>query len=96
VVDKEKQEVCSENKLSYEAQKELNKRIRKLEKAVAEYESQINSLEKELKEIEEQMASPEGVSDVLLYDRYEQLRQQVKQAEDAWEATSLQLEELMK
>lgn len=96
VVAKEKQEVCSENKLSYEAQKELNKRIRKLEKAVAEYESQINSLEKELKEIEEQMASPEGVSDVLLYDRYEQLRQQVKQAEDAWEATSLQLEELMK
>ena len=53
-------------------------------------------MEKELKEIEEQMASPEGVSDVLLYDRYEQLRQQVKQAEDAWEATSLQLEELMK
>ena len=74
----------------------MNKRIRKLEKAVAEYEFQINSLEKELKEIEEQMASPEGVSDVLLYDRYEQLRQQVKQAEDAWEATSLQLEELMK
>ena len=32
VVDKETQEVCSENKLSYEAQKELNKRIRKLER----------------------------------------------------------------
>lgn len=35
---KEEPETVSENKLSYEAQKELNKKIRKLEKRIADCE----------------------------------------------------------
>ena len=38
---KEELETVSENKLSYEAQKELNKKIRKLEKRIADCEQKI-------------------------------------------------------
>ena len=42
---KEEPETVSENKLSYEAQKELNKKIRKLEKRIADCEQKIEKLE---------------------------------------------------
>ena len=41
---KEELETVSENKLSYEAQKELNKKIRKLEKRIADCEQKISGL----------------------------------------------------
>ena len=67
----------SENKLSYEAQKEQNKKIRKLEKQVADCEDSISRLEQEIQAVEEQMATPEGASDMKLYERHQQLKQQV-------------------
>lgn len=45
---KEEPETVSENKLSYEAQKELNKKIRKLEKQIADCEQKIEKLETEI------------------------------------------------
>ena len=45
---KEEPETVSENKLSYEAQKELNKKIRKLEKRIADCEQKIEKLESEM------------------------------------------------
>ena len=45
---KEEPETVSENKLSYEAQKELNKKIRKLEKRIADCEQKIEKLETEI------------------------------------------------
>ena len=42
---KKEEEPVSENKLSYEAQKELNKKLRKLEKQVADCEQKIEKLE---------------------------------------------------
>lgn len=47
---KEEPETVSENKLSYEAQKELNKKIRKLEKRIADCEQKIEKLETEIGE----------------------------------------------
>ena len=49
---KEELETVSENKLSYEAQKELNKKIRKLEKRIADCEQQMEKLETEIGEVE--------------------------------------------
>ena len=49
---------ASENKLSYEAQKELSKKIRKLEKQVAECEATIEKLEAQIAGVEERMATP--------------------------------------
>ena len=84
----------SENKLSYEAQKEQNKKIRKLEKQVADCEDSISRLEQEIQAVEEQMATPEGASDMKLYERHQQLKQQVAKAEEEWETVLLELEEV--
>ena len=54
---KEEPVQASDNKLSYEAQKEQNKKIRKLEKQVADCETLIERLEKEVAELEERMAN---------------------------------------
>ena len=42
----------SESKLSYEAQKELNKKIRKLEKQVADCEAKIEKLEEQVAQLD--------------------------------------------
>lgn len=85
---------ASENKLSYEAQKEQNKKIRKLEKQVADCEALIERLEKEVAALEAQMATPEGASDMKLYEQHQQLKKQISDAEEEWENVSLELEEL--
>ena len=91
---KEEPVQASDNKLSYEAQKEQNKKIRKLEKQVADCEMLIERLEKEVAELEERMATPEGASDMKLYEQHQQLKKQISDAEEEWENVSLELEEL--
>ena len=71
---KEELETVSENKLSYEAQKELNKKIRKLEKRIADCEQKIEKLETEIGEVEADMATPEGASDMALYEKHQKLK----------------------
>lgn len=85
---------ASESKLSYEAQKEQNKKIRKLEKQVSDCEALIERLEKEVAALEMQMATPEGASDMKLYEQHQQLKKQISDAEEEWESVSLELEEL--
>ena len=69
-VAKEEPVPVSENKLSYEAQKELNRKARKLEKQVAACETHIGELEAQVTEIENRMATPEGAADRSLYEQY--------------------------
>lgn len=90
---KEEAEPVSENKLSYEAQKELNKKIRKLEKQVADCEQKIEKLETEIGEVEAQMATPEGASDMKLYEKHQQLKKELDGVVEEWEAVSMELEE---
>lgn len=85
---------ASENKLSYEAQKEQNKKIRKLEKQIADCEERIGKLEMQVAAVEEKMATPEGASDMKLYEQHQQLKQQIAAIEEEWETVSLELEEL--
>ena len=87
-------EPVSESKLSYEAQKEQARKARKLEKQVAECEERINKLEQQIQELENKMATPEGASDMQLYEQHRQLKQQVASEEEEWERLSLELEEL--
>ena len=84
----------SENKLSYEAQKELNKKLRKLEKQVSDCEKEIEVLEKKIAVVEEQMTPPEGASDMSLYEQHQQLKKQMNMVVEEWENTSMELEEL--
>ncbi len=87
-------EPVSESKLSYEAQKEQARKARKLEKQVAECEERISKLEQQIQELENKMATPEGASDMQLYEQHRQLKQQVASEEEDWERLSLELEEL--
>lgn len=91
---KEELETVSENKLSYEAQKELNKKIRKLEKRIADCEQKIEKLETEIGEVEADMATPEGASDMALYEKYQKLKKDLDQTVEEWETVSMELEEM--
>ncbi len=86
-------EVVSENKLSYEAQKEQNKKLRKLEKKVGDSERKIEKLEKEIAEIEQKMGSSEGSSDMDLYAQHQKMKQDMDHAVEEWEDASMKLEE---
>ena len=91
---KEEPETVSENKLSYEAQKELNKKIRKLEKRIADCEQKIEKLETEISGVEADMATPEGASDMALYEKHQKLKKYLDQTVEEWEAVSMELEEM--
>ena len=93
-VAKEEPVPVSENKLSYEAQKEQNRKIRKLEKQVAACEERIGELEAQVGELETRMATPEGASDRSLYEQYQALKKEIAVAEEEWETVLMELEEL--
>ena len=84
----------SENKLSYEAQKELNKKIKKLERQVADCESAIEQTESAIAMLEEKMATPEGASDMSLYEQHRKLKEQLDRTVEEWEQVSMELEEI--
>ena len=86
--------VVSENKLSYEAQKEMNKKVKKLEKQVADCETAIEKKEEEISALEEKMATPDGAADMKLYEQHQQLKQQLDTTVEQWELVSMELEEL--
>lgn len=90
---KEEAEQVSDSKLSYEAQKELNKKLRKLEKQVADCEQKIEKLEVQIGEVEVKMATPEGASDMALYEKHQQLKKTLDEVVSEWEAVSMELEE---
>ena len=94
VSKKEEPEQVSENKLSYEAQKELNKKIKKLEKQVADCENRIEKIEAQIAEIEVEMATPEGASDMKLYERHQLLKKELDAVVEEWETVSMELEEV--
>ena len=84
----------NENKLSYEAQKELNKKIRKLEKQVADCEDRIEKKEAQISELEAQMATPEGASDMSLYEKHQKLKKELDAIVEEWETSSIELDEV--
>ena len=91
---KEEKEPASEGKLSYEAQKELNRKIRKLEKQIESLEASIGDMEQQVAQLEAKMATPEGASDMKLYEAHQALKKQISEAETEWEKLSLELEEM--
>ncbi|MBQ8866415.1 MAG: ABC-F family ATP-binding cassette domain-containing protein [Bacteroidaceae bacterium] len=88
-----REENTSVSKLSYEQQKEQQKLIRRLEKAVADCEARIEKLEADIAALEEQMATPEGAADMSLYEKHTTLKKQLDTVVEEWETASLELEE---
>lgn len=89
-----KEKTVSENKLSYEARKELSRKIRKAEKEVEEAEARIASLEKEIAGMNEQLQLPEKASDNEFILLYQKKQRELEQKMYEWEILSEQAEEL--
>lgn len=90
---KQEEEKPSENKLSYEARKELGKKIRKAEKAVEEAEAQIATLETEIAQLETELHDPAKAADGSLFKTYEKKKRELEQKMYEWEVLSEELDE---
>lgn len=86
--------VPTQNKLSYEARKELNKAIKKQEKLIAESEKKIEELEASIADLEAKLATPEGASDTTLYTQYADLKKALSETMDLWTEQTMELEEM--
>lgn len=80
-------------KLSYEAQKGLNKKLKKLERRVADCEAEIEQTESAISILETKMATPEGAADMSLYEQHRKLKEQLDRVMEEWDAASTELEE---
>lgn len=83
-------------KNSYAEHKELQKKIRKIEKAIKESEAKIENLENKLKVLSEKMCTPEGASDMNLISEYTSVNKQLSAEEDIWTNLSEELDEQQK
>ncbi|MDH6356448.1 ABC-F family ATP-binding cassette domain-containing protein [Parabacteroides sp. PF5-9] len=82
----------SQNKLSYEARKEQNRVIKKIEKAIADVEERINQLELNIASVEVQLATPEGAADPSLYAQYSELKEKLSAVMDQWTELTMELD----
>jgi ATP-binding cassette, subfamily F, member 3 len=89
-----KDKTVSENKLSYEARKELNRKIKKAERAVEDVEKIVSSLETELTEMDKQLQMPEKASDNEYILLYQKKQRELEQKMYEWEILNEELEDL--
>lgn len=82
----------SENKLAYEARKELSKKIKKIERSVADTEKEIEQLENLLADIEAKFA--EGNSSESLVKEYNSKKHLLDQKMYEWEIQNEEIEQL--
>lgn len=78
--------------LSYEQQKAASRLRKKLEKAVHEAEEHVAQLEAAVKILEAQLSTPEGSTDMSLYEKHGKLKSQLAAAEAEWEQAMEELE----
>ena len=91
---KEKEESISENKLSYQEQKEQNRLIKRKEKEIQEAEEKITKLDERISEMEIQLSTPEGASDLDLLQKYLETKNKLDVVMNNWERLTLELEDL--
>lgn len=84
---------ANENRLSYEAEKELQKQKRKLERLIQDDENAINEIEGAIAAMETAMSTPEG-STQENFTKYASLKKQLDEAVARWESNMERLEEL--
>ncbi len=92
-VKTEKQDI-SESKLSYEARREIQRDIRKVEKQIEETEKKISDTEVKISDLEVKLSTPEGASNVALYEDHKKLNTLLSELSDKWMELNMQLEEL--
>jgi ATP-binding cassette subfamily F protein 3 len=83
----------NENRLSYEAEKQLQKQRRKLERIVENNENSINEIEAAIAAMEEIMSTIDG-STQENFTKYASLKKQLADAMSEWEKSMEELEKL--
>ena len=83
----------SVGRLSYEQQKEQNRRLRKLEKNVEACEAKVTRLEADLSALEQQMTTLDGTVDPSVFETHGALKKQLDDAMAEWESASEELEQ---
>ena len=84
----------SESKLSYEARKEMNRKIRKAEKDVEEAEKVISAYESELSDMNKKLELPEFATDSDFIMLYQKKQRELEQKMYEWEILSEELDTL--
>ena len=84
---------AEQGRLSYEQQKEAQKKLRRLEKQVDECEKIVADIEQQIADIEARLSTADGASDATLYERHGELKRRLDKAVDEWEAASVALDE---
>ena len=90
----EKEDAPSDNKISYEERKEINKQIRKVEKQIEDIEATIHRLETEIETLEAELATPAGAAKVSLFEKHGSLNKELETAMQNWENLNTEHEEL--
>lgn len=78
---------------SYEEQKAIARKQKKLEKALQEAEERVSMLESAVKILEDQMSTLTGCSDMALFEKHAKLKKQLEEAEAEWETAMMEIEE---
>ncbi|MDD2475019.1 MAG: ABC-F family ATP-binding cassette domain-containing protein [Dysgonamonadaceae bacterium] len=90
----ENKDTISENKLSYEEQREQNRLIRRQEKKIEDLEDEIHRFEKKTKQIETELSTPEGAANSELYQSHLDAQERITSAMKEWEKAINKLEDL--
>ncbi len=80
-------------KVNYAERKEMQKRVKKAEKAVKESEEKIAKMEARVKEMEQQLAIPERAADMKLIAEYAETMKQLDAENERWLSLSEELEQ---
>ncbi|MDR3652663.1 MAG: ABC-F family ATP-binding cassette domain-containing protein [Paludibacter sp.] len=89
------EKTVSENKLSYEARKELSRKIKKAERAVEDSEKVVSTLEIEISEMDKLLQLPEKASDNEFILLYQKKQRELEQKMYEWELLNEELEQLV-
>lgn len=89
---------ASENKMSYNAKKQLDRDIRKATNRIGKLEKQVDVLENELKQLDAQLAQPETFKELSsqngFFESYQQQQSELNKRISEWEESIIILDEL--
>ncbi|MFO8235432.1 MAG: ABC-F family ATP-binding cassette domain-containing protein [Bacteroidales bacterium] len=83
-----------QGKEDYEARKEHNRKLNKVEKNISSIEKNIEDYEKNLEQLKREMENPEGQKDYDVYNKYAELKEKYEKEMERWEQLQLELAEL--
>jgi ATP-binding cassette subfamily F protein 3 len=88
------EKIPSDNKRSYEARKEFNRQIKRLEKKITQCESSIESLEKQVAQTEEKLMTSKSSDNVALQQIHAKVKKELEDNMAEWEKATLELDKL--